>query len=447
MAAVLAGDVGEDVRLRSGALRVLGNRGGGQGVEGVSDGKFLVEGKFLSISLDQHSVGWSNCFFLKRGLRLNVIAIGDFAHKVWNDCKVALGRARMWEIILLSSILFNVNFGPWDGSKWWRTCQEAASEYFGRVGSSKCKLFLSMLPAIAHERSETHMMTDPQYAEDLWAELQSMEALQWKGPKMALCRWFSWHECYRFWQGRWTMRALVMLYWGLQLGYLTEEPGTNILERSGVLKPISNNQGNVSQASTMREAKAAQNKLYRQTKNQLHVASLVAIDKDIKEGSAIVHACCRPLHGWHAAGIREVRSAIGNVRWHARQAASECLEPLSQTFALLSDTAQLSALGFVMSAGDLPLAVLGDEDCQVLLQEEKERVAQIVRLCFELVRVRAKSCSVYLEQYPLRCAAMLVDKGGGQEIARTLCHMKATASSRHWPAHTCMCSRTPRTAS
>lgn len=54
-------------------------------------------------------------------------------------------------------------------------------------------------------------------------------------------------------------------------------------------------------------------------------------------------------------------------------------------------------------------------------------MAQIVRVCFELVRVRAKSCSVYLEQYPLRCVAMLVDDGGGQEIARAFCHMKATA--------------------
>lgn len=108
------------------------------------------------------------------------------------------------------------------------TCQEAAPEYFGRAGSSKCKLFLPMLLAIAHERSESHIMTDPRYAEDLWAELQSMEALSWKGPKMALCRWFSWHECYRFWQGRSTMLALVMLYWGLQLGYLTEEPGASI---------------------------------------------------------------------------------------------------------------------------------------------------------------------------------------------------------------------------
>lgn len=394
---------------------------------GCTETEFLARGRILTVSLDQHSVGWASCFFLKRAPKLNIVGIGDFAHRVWNDCEVSLGRAGLWEVVLLSSVLFNINFGPYDGSKWWRTCQEAATEYFQKIGSPRCALFLSMVPSIAKERGEAHLVTEPNYAERLWEQMQSMECMQWKGPKMALCRWFSWHECYRFWRGCWSMRALIMLYWGLQMGYLTEEPGTSVLRLSGVLKPVGSEQSKgSSHAATMRQGMAAQKKIYQQSKNQLHVASLVAIDRDVREGSAIIHAGCRSLHGWYAEGLREVRSAPGSVRWHAKQAAGGCLVPLAQTFSLLQDLPALSDLGFTTEISSLPLSSYSATlDGQVLLQEERERLSIVVRLCFELVRARGKSCCVFLDQYPLHAAAILADEDADNEIARTLRDMQA----------------------
>lgn len=318
---------------------------------------FQSQGRLLSVSLHQHSVGWASCFFMKRALHMNVVAIGDFAHTTWNDCKVALGKAGFWEVILLSSILFNVCFGPWEGCKWWRTCQECAVEYFQKVGNASGPLFLSQIGKIATERGEAHRVMDDGYAEQLWAEMQELQAMRWKGPKMALCRWFSWHGCFRFWRTCWSMRALVMMYWGLNMGYLTEEPGTSILRLAGILREPNKNTS-TSQAETMREAQAAQNKLYKQSRNQLHVATIVAIDKDIHDTSIVIHLCCRSLHAWHANGLREVRSPQGSIAWHARQAAGECLKPVSDCFRILTDLSLLSEMGPATSKGDLPLSSL-----------------------------------------------------------------------------------------
>ena len=153
---------------------------------------------------------------------LNVIALRDFAHRVWNDCKIALGRAGYGEIILLIGILYNINFGPWDGSKWWPEVQIAEAEYVQRVGSPSFPLFVLLLPLIARDQGETDLLQDEGYAQTIWDELATLAVLTWKGPKMALCRWFSLHSCYYFWQKHWNMRLVLMLYWsGFEIGNLS----------------------------------------------------------------------------------------------------------------------------------------------------------------------------------------------------------------------------------
>ena len=99
----------------------------------------------LGFTIDQHSVGWCAVNYLKYGLRLLVSPLLDVFHRVWNDIKLALGRAGWWEAVLLSTIWININYGSYEGSKWWREATAAAEEYFAHHGSAQCPLFLLLL--------------------------------------------------------------------------------------------------------------------------------------------------------------------------------------------------------------------------------------------------------------------------------------------------------------
>ena len=73
----------------------------------------------------------------------------------------------LWGSLLLSSILFNLNFGPFDGSKWWREIQSAAASHRSKYTPFTCPLFPSTLPAVARDRGMFHRLHDPLWQQEV----------------------------------------------------------------------------------------------------------------------------------------------------------------------------------------------------------------------------------------------------------------------------------------
>eukprot|EP00974_Lingulodinium_polyedra_P097626 9463604-Lingulodinium_polyedra.AAC.1 len=116
----------------------------------------------LHFNIDQHSVGWSAILFLKGFLHLQVDVVADPSHRVANDLNLALGGAGFWEVVLVSSIAFNLHVGPFQGAAWWRHCQEAGQEFLLQAKENGGDALLhAFLPRIAQERGETQRLTDP----------------------------------------------------------------------------------------------------------------------------------------------------------------------------------------------------------------------------------------------------------------------------------------------
>lgn len=366
-------------------------------------------GGILAVSIGQCSVGWCALNYLKYGLRMRVEANPDVFHRCWNDVKIGLGRAGFWEAVLLSSIWINVNFGPWKGGKFWRETQGAAEEYFEHTGSSSCRLFGAMLPFIAKDRGESAMLGDMEYGNKIFDMFKGGLGWSTKGPKVALCRWFGWLHCIRFWLPLMSLRLVVLMYWGISMGYVNGTAQSMSLELRGLNRQPAANR---SQKATMQQAQASTKQLYDKAKNTLHIATVLMPDRGLCRMVRVAHRMCTPIEQWYHQARVVMRSVDGSLQFHKEQSHGACLLPLLGTFNMLQDLGALQDMGFCTSVADMPLASLssslvGTMDTDEASEEEDGWMRRCFELSFELVRARLRSVLAYMEYFPFALAAFI----------------------------------------
>ena len=101
---------------------------------------------------------------------------------MWNDVKAAIQASHLWDVILLTGLLYSVNEGPYEGASFWREAQEAA-ELYSKTSGTDCPLLQHLLPRIAKERGEEDQLL---HRRGLFVE--DSKVLH-KGPKVSTSRW------------------------------------------------------------------------------------------------------------------------------------------------------------------------------------------------------------------------------------------------------------------
>eukprot|EP00974_Lingulodinium_polyedra_P088889 8616022-Lingulodinium_polyedra.AAC.1 len=84
-------------------------------------------------------------------------------------------------------VVFNSNYGPFEGGSWWRQAQEGAQEY-AQTASVECPLLQWLLPRIAEEMKATDQLHQPGFAQQVLDTVVSQRGLPIKGPDLALCK-------------------------------------------------------------------------------------------------------------------------------------------------------------------------------------------------------------------------------------------------------------------
>eukprot|EP00974_Lingulodinium_polyedra_P111027 10738955-Lingulodinium_polyedra.AAC.1 len=166
--------------------------------------------------MDEGSPGYAGVWHLRYHLRARLFILRDVYHREWNDVKMALGQAGLWWVVLLTSLTFNLCFGPWEGCAWFEKLVSAAVQYFALERVSN-PLFQALYPAICRDKGLPEVGgVDHQQA--ILDEVASSEAWEKKGPHVANKRWFSWCQAHTFHDSVWHSRLLVLLSLGIQLG-------------------------------------------------------------------------------------------------------------------------------------------------------------------------------------------------------------------------------------
>lgn len=357
----------------------------------------------LTVAIDQCSVGWSAVICLMYALRLRVVPIFDPSHRCWNDVELAIGSSNLWDVILLVTLLLNLNYGPWEGAGWWRELQEAGTAYMKAVGDWWCPAFRHFLKSIARDRGEEHMLGDESWVQSVWAELCSV-ATNCKGPKVALCRWMQWLDSFRWLDPMWHSRTLVMLYWGLSLGHVTGSFETKVLKLQGLQTPAENH-GH----QTMKAVEATQKQVRDLGKNTLHVALLLHMEPTLQRRARIIVTVAAPIRAWFTQQAKTLNNSGAIRLWYCQQASGAGLDSLLDVFAVMRQPKLLNYMGFTTSLSQLPPNLGAEPDQHFVIRVEDLWLGRVAQFQFHLVRHRLRSLLHHLEGYPMQFAFCLQD--------------------------------------
>ena len=112
--------------------------------------------------------------------------------------------------IVECTLCFNITYGPWGGSRWGDLAKEAARELQLRLGCGQSDPLFQWLQA-QHGKSSLDLGTD------LSAEAL-VKAVEKKGEKVSLTRWFSWTAAAKEHLQHWWAKLAVLVFAGLNNG-------------------------------------------------------------------------------------------------------------------------------------------------------------------------------------------------------------------------------------
>ena len=184
----------------------------------------------------------------------------------------------MYGVLLLGCVIGNLSHGPWQGAAFWRQQQESAQELQATAGPQD-PLVQFLLPRIRRDRGI-------QVDEELTVSdvLQGLTGEHWflrKGPRIALTRWGTFHDCFRELLPGWHTRLLVLLHLGLVQGWATSKTG-----RASIMKSFEKVQSVGAHASSSDVPKTAHEKeslrkLRDSCRNTVHLVAAAMADEAV----------------------------------------------------------------------------------------------------------------------------------------------------------------------
>lgn len=285
----------------------------------------------VSICLDQGSVGWPALFFLQHVQKVVLATVQEPPHRIWNDVQGAIDSiAPLRESRMLSTLLFNLNIGPFESAAWWQQVKDAISEYVS-IAADDDPLLEHMWADIIDERGEHAFANDPQHRRVVLQSLPSM--LKNKGSKVPRSRWFHFVDVCEEHDKVWSCRLLALLYLGLRLGWVTAEGAANFRLRTQKGLPPAGVEPQ--KTPTSGRAPAVMAEIRHGCHNTMHVASVLYTDRCLKLNNRLIATACRPLRVWHGLHCRQDRDPEAWRAFQVEQASGEFLgssrSPLTPT--------------------------------------------------------------------------------------------------------------------
>lgn len=116
-----------------------------------------------------------------------------------------------------------------------------------------CPLLTALLPANARDKGVPDKAHDPGVRARVWADiLDSTGPLARTFPRMNMCRWYGWWDCFDHWREYWHQRLVIMLYRGISQKIITGDVQSVTMRVKGLSKGV----GEASSKDTMRQTRS-----------------------------------------------------------------------------------------------------------------------------------------------------------------------------------------------
>ena len=395
--------------------------------------------RVLTCCLDQGLAGYSMMSFLLYKAQLRVVHINDIYHREWNDVKYGLQRTHLWQSVVLTTLAFNLFYGPWETCTWHSKMVENTEEWLCLV-TPRDPLFLALYERICKDQGQ-EPSGDPQHALEILLGVARAKCWKTKGPKVTLRRWFSWLPAFFHYDTLWHTLLLLLSVMGIRKGAYTRAKDLPFLSppsRSRRVDPEAVPQGAPDAAGSgvgggSKAGSAAgsssdapglppqgakppagqetavdptEQELWRKWRNTLLVVAAVYSHEGLQQRCRLVFTFCNPARLSHSAHAKEVRSASETLRYYASAATGSLLKHLNEMVAVLSDSARLAYIGFDMEFATA--ASSSDSHCQLL--EQDSLASKGLAFLQALLGSRLSSICWHMDHYPGRFAALCTGK-------------------------------------
>ena len=393
-----------------------------------------------AIAADQMSVGPTGVTYLQsKDLDTFVDLLMDPPHRFWNSEKLGLLQGDAWEPVLLTTIPYNINEGPWHSAAFWAQLCAAKDAYLSSTNLAEDPLFLNFLPLIARDLGREHEVVSAALVADVASILRDSSQLSNKGPRLALCRWYSWVDSHEYWMSSHWLRALLMTVWALGCGVLTKQAGRVSLSLASAKPSLEGKK------ETMSEQAQKAARIRAKGKNMLHTSLLVLLNPHVQRRANCVYWALQPMRLFHGLQVQACKGVLGNLDWSAGMAAGPFNKPLAETWQVLTDPVRLQRCGFAVSLEEVGrVGLLGPSSSGRV--EEATWCRWLVGLLCSLERNRVRHLLFYtagpgllaglLSTTPsarATCLASLKSLWAGWKAAEGLAHPEAvTARERSW---------------
>ena len=297
--------------------------------------------------MDQGSVGYSSHWFLIYVMCLNIVCFPDTSHRVWNDCKLAIGEcSELYDCLACTLLMMNLHMGPFDSYAWWSETCTAAWAYF-RSSNIMDPLRKSLLPSILRDVGEEDEVIDAAREEELWHGLPTSEAFSKKDVSVGFTRWFGWQHSWPSLDRRWHSWLVVLIWYGLRLGSL-KQGITNALNLVARPQEVGED-GEPLKSGTGKKGNSKIGQLRTACRNKLHICTILLLDDSLQRRGRILWQLLRALELWHGQQNRENRDPQSNQAFWVAQTRGDGFKPLHDTIRTLSHPKALEYMGFQLA--------------------------------------------------------------------------------------------------
>ena len=118
--------------------------------------------------------------------------------------------------VLLSSMLFNLPFGPWEGGSWWQKSCGAAEAYVARA-TFAFPVFSALYDSICNDQ-KIKPTGSPEHRQLVFYQMMIGDCFKNKGNTVALKRWLSLVDVMAYFDSNWHTRLLSLIMFGMSSG-------------------------------------------------------------------------------------------------------------------------------------------------------------------------------------------------------------------------------------
>ena len=390
----------------------------------------------LVLHLDEGSPAFAMCWFLSFHTKTRIVFIRDIFHREWNDVRLALGDSNAWWIVLLTTVVYNLPYGPWDSQAWWGKMQDASTDYQARAGPTS-PLFMVLYEEICQDFKVTAHDT-PQHRAQMFTHMAESKALTTKGAKVALRRWFSWVDAADQHDRVWNTRLLSLVLLGMVTGVykdLYDVPLWKVQDRK--LPEFADSEEEDEEEQDLGPAAEDEDiddlagqgvapsddkapvsgkdelaALRKKCKNSLFVAVNVMCKDRMQHMVRIVSTMIRATreeHGRNAAACRDPESC---KKFYIDAAKGKVFKVLEQSASLLQSHAALSYMGFITDFNvGIPARITVDHQ---LVKEQDDLAKLVMTIEMNQIKHRAGSMMYHYEswlgQMALGCSPDIRDR-------------------------------------